>query len=194
MKIFIFHTDAQFHHLPFMHSSDTYCAFSSLPFATDWDSKTTALEEIPLTSLSHKQGGKTQHLLKNLHFLQKVGAGFSLWAAIFLTPLSHKMGVKTEVLFENFSKIFWENKKPGTKGYHITSRWSASLCGKLLRPAIWWFHITSLGSNVPRCSVTTKSLIRRFLGSFSCACIIANRCSLVNRWWNLFRYLWLWRR
>ena len=97
-----------------------------------------------------KQGGKTKHLLKNSHFLQKVGAGFLLWAAFFLTPLSHKIGVKTEVLFENFSKIFWENKKPGTKGYHITSRWSASLCGKLLRPAIWWFHITSLGSNVPR--------------------------------------------
>ena len=25
-----------------------------------------------------KQGGKTKHLLKNLHFLQKVGAGFLL--------------------------------------------------------------------------------------------------------------------
>ena len=104
-----------------------------------------------------------------------------------------KWGAKRKCFFENFSEYFWENKKPGTKGYHMTSRWSASLCGKLLRPAIWWFHITSLGSNVPRCSVTTKSFIRRFLGSFSCACIIAIRCSLVNSWWNLFRYLWLWR-
>ena len=49
-----------------------------------------------------KQGGKTKHLLKNLHFLQKVGAGFLLQALISLTPLSHKMGVKTEVLLENF--------------------------------------------------------------------------------------------
>jgi len=53
-----------------------------------------------------KQGGKTKHLLKNLHFLQKVGAGFLLRAATFLTPPSHKTGVKTEMLFENFSKYF----------------------------------------------------------------------------------------
>ena len=60
-----------------------------------------------------KQGGKTKHLLKNLHFLQKVGAGFLLWVAIFLTPLSHKIGVKTEILFENFSRIFQAAKMPG---------------------------------------------------------------------------------
>ena len=60
-----------------------------------------------------KQGGKTKHLFKNLHFLQKVGAGFLLRAAIHLTHLSHKMGFKTEVLFENLSKLFRAAKKPG---------------------------------------------------------------------------------
>ena len=62
---------------------------------------------------------------------------------------------------------------------HIRQR-ICQLCGKLLCPAIWRLHITSLGSNVPRCSVTTKSFIRRFLGSFSCDNILANNRSFVN--------------
>ena len=62
-----------------------------------------------------KQGGKTKHLLKSLHFLQKVGAGFLLRAAFFLTPLSHKMGVKTEILFENFSKNFPGSNNAGSE-------------------------------------------------------------------------------
>ena len=65
--------------------------------------------------IAQNRGGKTKHLLKNLHFLQKVGAGFLLWAATFLTPLSHKMGVKTEMLFENFSKIFLVSKNAGSE-------------------------------------------------------------------------------
>ena len=127
-----------------MHPAVCVWCFLSLPFVTKWRSKTTTPKEIPLTPLSHKTGGKTKHLSENLHFLQKVGTGFLLWAAIFLTPLSHKMGVKTEGLFENFSNYFQKIKKPGTKGYHTASRWSASICGKLLRPAIWWCFIYRL--------------------------------------------------
>lgn len=38
----------------------------------------------------------------------------------------------------------------------------------------------------PGCSVTTKSFIRRFLGSFSCDNILANNRSLVNMFCNDF--------
>ena len=42
--------------------------------------------------------------------------------------------------------------KPGTKGYHISDSHSASLCGKLLRPAIWWcFTYRLRGIPVARC-------------------------------------------
>ena len=109
-----------------MHSSDTCCAFLHSPLLQIEIQKRQLLKKFLSPPYRTKQGVKTKHLLKNLHFLQKVGAGFLLRAAIFLTPLSHKMGVKTEMLFEKFSKYFWKNKKPGTKGYHITSRWSAS--------------------------------------------------------------------
>ena len=62
-----------------------------------------------------KQGGKTKHHLKNLHFLQKAGAGFLLRAVIFLTPLSRKMEAKAEMLFENFSKTFPDSKNAGSE-------------------------------------------------------------------------------
>ena len=90
-------------------------------------------------------------------FFQKVGAGFLL----------RNQDVP--------GKIKAGHKRPT----HIRQV-SARVCGKLLRPAIWWFHITSLGSNVPRCSVTTKSFIRRFLGSFSCDNILSNNRSFFN--------------
>lgn len=91
-------------------------------------------------------------------YFQKVGAGF---------------------LLRNRSAPLGKIKAGHKRLPHIRQR-ICQLCGKLLRPAIWWFHITSLGSNVPRCSVTTKSFIRRFLSSFSCDNILANNRSLVN--------------
>lgn len=108
-----------------------------------------------------KQRGKTKHFSKDF---QKVGAGFWLWnrtAPVGKIKAGHK-------------------RLP-----HVRQR-ICQLCGKLLRPAIWWFHITTLGSNVPRCSVTTKSFIRRFLGSFSCNNILANNRSLVNMFYTDF--------
>jgi hypothetical protein len=71
-----------------------------------------------------KQRGKTKLFSKDF---QKVGAGFLL----------RNQDVPGKI-------------KAGHKRLpHIRQR-ICQLCGKLLRPAIWWFHITSLGSNVPR--------------------------------------------
>lgn len=81
MKIFIFHSDAQFHRLPFMHSSDAYCAFHHSPLLQIEIQKRQFLKNFLSPPYRTKQGGKTKHLLKNLHFLQevgKVGAGFLL--------------------------------------------------------------------------------------------------------------------
>ena len=70
----------------------------------------------------------------------------------------------------------------GKKTDEKDAKWIADIfkhglvSGSFIPPA----DITSLGSNVPRCSVTTKSFIRRFLGSFSCDNILANNRSLVN--------------
>ncbi len=75
-----------------MHFAEWFWSFSLLPFVT-------------------KQGGKTKHLLKNLHFLQKVRAGSLLRTVRLLTPLSHKMRAKTEVISENFSKYFYRHQK-----------------------------------------------------------------------------------
>jgi hypothetical protein len=69
-----------------------------------------------------KQGGKTKHHLKNLHFLQKAGAGFLLRAVIFLTPLSHKMGgAKRKCFLKIFSKII-RQKMPGANALRIRPR------------------------------------------------------------------------
>ena len=78
--------------------------------------------------------------------------------------------------------------KAGHKRLSHNQQMICPLCGKLLRPAIWWLYITSLRSNVPRCSVSTKSFIRRFLGSFNCAYIIANGCSPVNSVRSIFLF------
>ena len=56
-KIFIFHWDAQFHHLPLMHSANAHSACS-------WRNSS----HLPI---AQNGGGKTKHHLKNLHFLQK---------------------------------------------------------------------------------------------------------------------------
>ena len=70
-----------------MHNSTFFClctlpmptvAFHHSPFFQIKIQKRQLLKKFLSPPYRTKQGGKTKHLLKNLHFLQKVGAGFSL--------------------------------------------------------------------------------------------------------------------
>ena len=102
-----------------------------------------------------------------------------LYALCWANPGASFLKSGSRILIAKQNRTGGENKNRAQK-INTYLALICQLCGKLLRPAIWWFHITSLGSNVPRCSVTTKSFIRRFLGSFSCDYILTNNRSLVN--------------
>ena len=139
-----------------------------------------------------------KHFLKLIYFQMvaqfwhRFAMHFAEWTQVFIPiPLCYKTTGKTKHFSKDFSKSGSgiSVAKPNRAGGENKNRAQkintylaliCQLCGKLLRPAIWWFHITSLGSNVPRCSVTTKSFIQRFLGSFSCDNILANNRSLVK--------------
>lgn len=85
-----------------------------------------------------------------------------------------------------FSKRSNGVKKPGTKVWYTSGRCSANDMYYTFAPGyLVVFHIPP--KRYPRCSVSAKPLIRRFLGSFSCAFIITNRCSYVN---SCRKYFW----
>ena len=85
----------------------------------------------------------------------------------------------------SFSERIHRMKKTGTKVWYTSGRYSANDMYYTFAPGyLVVFHIPP--KRYPRCSVSAKPLIRRFFGSFSCALIITNRCSLVNSCRKIF--------
>lgn len=114
------------------------------------------------------------------------------------TPLCYKTRVKakhfSKILSKSGSRILiakpkcaaGENKSRAqkTNTYPAVNlpEYVVSFCARLFGG----FTLHRWEAMYPGCSVTTKSFIRRFLGSFSCDNILANNRSLVNMFCNDF--------